>query len=324
MKYPMLCNWISFQKNDDHYVLSDFVNDLYYTVDEQYISFLKKLDGRTNPYTIDKSLTHSEVDFLLEELDKNDLLRNSRILALSWEMVLLTIWIPKKNKNDYKKLMKFIDNMISVSWLPVLIIGFLVFRSQGDEMNLDLYHPIISYILALIFNVFFHELAHAVSGIANHGEVYEIGIGLKYVFLPLGYTIIKDDHCSTNEKIKIMSAGIKINVFITGLFCILACKMYNFSGICFMIGICGLIIAFLNLLFLEGLDGLRLLLLYLGIDDKNFFQKAKHVVFKKEMRTRLFQMGLIGYIIFYVSLTLLVIQIGIPVLMILNIIGLFI
>lgn len=102
MKYPMLCNWVSFQKNDDHYVLSDFVNDLYYTVDEQYISFLKKLDGRTNPYTIDKSLTHSEVDVLLEELDKNDLLRNSRILALSWEMVLLTIWIPKKIKMTIK------------------------------------------------------------------------------------------------------------------------------------------------------------------------------------------------------------------------------
>ena len=57
--------------------------------------FAKQLDGHTNPYEVDRFLPKEDVQSMLAGLNKNDLLRSSRVLESSFGSFLYTIWIPR-------------------------------------------------------------------------------------------------------------------------------------------------------------------------------------------------------------------------------------
>lgn len=54
MKYPFFSNWIAYKRipNQDAYFVKDFVLDTENIVSSEMMRFAKKLDGKTNPYSI--------------------------------------------------------------------------------------------------------------------------------------------------------------------------------------------------------------------------------------------------------------------------------
>lgn len=71
MKYPLFSNWIAYKRipDQDAYFVKDFVLDTENIVPAEMMRFAKKLDGKTNPYSIRGKRSLTETRELLDELD---------------------------------------------------------------------------------------------------------------------------------------------------------------------------------------------------------------------------------------------------------------
>ena len=79
MSYPRLVNWVDIKIiNKDEVIIKDRLVGDCYTLDWYTAWFASKLDGKTDPYKIDRRLSYDDVEELLDELDDMDLLQIGR------------------------------------------------------------------------------------------------------------------------------------------------------------------------------------------------------------------------------------------------------
>ena len=318
MKYPMLSNWVMMQRLNYHeYKLLDYLYEDSYVIDASYAEFIKQLDGKTDPYIIDQSLSKHQVDKMIEELTYEYLIRTSRVLFKSLGMLEYTVWIPKW-RNKGARFMKLLNSLLLISWLPIFILGCFLFNHYFEYLYIDM--SLFGYILGLLIGIVIHELAHACAGIAYGAKVFEFGIGFSS-FIPMAYTLMDNENCSKWSKIQIMAAGVEANFLITGLSFILMIILRYQGVIFFWIAINNIFMGFLNLLFIRGLDGMAIFSHLLGLEDIDFVRDAKRIIFIKNVRKPILNKGLIGYCLYALSWIVLILQTGLPILFVLNIVG---
>ena len=80
-RYPMANNFLLYKKiNDKQYKVTDYITEKEFVLDRSTAAFLKKLDGKTDPYSIECRIDRREVKDTLAQLDKAGLLRHSMTL----------------------------------------------------------------------------------------------------------------------------------------------------------------------------------------------------------------------------------------------------
>ena len=87
-----------------------------YYMSEETFAFFRKLDGETDPYTIQPSYDTNRIQALLEVLEEELLIRNSRILYKSLGNILIILW-PVERSSIQKKVSVIADRLLSLLWL---------------------------------------------------------------------------------------------------------------------------------------------------------------------------------------------------------------
>lgn len=176
------------------------------------------------------------------------------------------------------------------------------------------------YLLGGISGLIFHEMAHAAAGLAYGGKIFEFGVMLHY-FLPGAYVCIDHDEVKNRfQRVQIHAAGIEMNLFLSGLFMCLSCLEWFNGWTLLYASIYNLVIAVLNSLLIDGLDGMNIFSALLGVED--FVGKSKRLVKSRRKRRKLREKGISGYAVIAVCYFIAIFQMAVPIILFVNIVSL--
>lgn len=156
----------------------------------------------------------------------------------------------------------------------------------------------------LVFSLLFHEFGHFAAAVSAGCPVSEAGICLFYV-IPFGAYVsyeINLSRITPRQHLQIALAGVEWNLLLCGLFFLSAIFFDTMGLTLFLAGVGNLIIAAVNLLPGDMLDGGHALGALLGVDDLH--TAAKRCFADRKGRRRLLRSGPAGvacYAIFVVG-----------------------
>ena len=318
MKYPMSNNWLSYHRiSNIEYDVRDNLDGSVYTMGCNATKIAKSLDGRTNPYQIDHTLSKEDVESILFDLREYNLLRTSRILEWSLGNLLYTVWIPRRTA--FLQIFAFFMNyFLLLLWLPTITFGIYVFID--NVIMIDIGFSVAGCFIGFVLGICLHELGHAFAGIAYHAKVFEVGIGFQ-CFMPCAYTLMEYFSCKRLHKIQIDAAGIETNILLTGISLMLCAAFPRHGAVFFSIALFNFSLSVFNLLCLNGSDGMTILSNVIGKDVEALLKKAWRVVLSRKSRKRLRQKGIIGHALILTSYIVVILQIVAPLLLVMIICG---
>ena len=317
IKRPMLANWISFKKQDDDtYLVKNYLCDIEFTLSAYTVWFAKQLDGKRDPYKIDKSLARAEVTSILLDLEECNVIRDRKYLEKGFLYAHRTLWIPRVTFNS-RVISCCLNAFLFFTWLPLLAFSIFFLFTNIERVNFD--NILIGTLLGLIAGIVMHELGHMVACLGLGGQVFEAGLTF-HAFSPGAYVLINNQNIKSRlRRIQIDAAGIEANLWLTGLFFILSVVTGPLSGMFMVAGIQNAFLALFNLLFINGFDGLSILGELLGEDE--LIEKAKRVTMRKSYKNKLLKTGIQGKASVAVSYVLSLFQLALPIIIIANIVG---
>ena len=127
MNKPILANWIRFKKiSDNEYKIINLLYDEEIAADAYTVWFARQLNGKRNPYQIDRNKPKKDVALLLDELEAENIIRDKRFFSKFFLFLLVTVWQPKVTPN--LRIVSFILNgLLLMSFLPLLVFSVFYF-----------------------------------------------------------------------------------------------------------------------------------------------------------------------------------------------------
>lgn len=289
MKYPILSNWITYRKisGGDAYYVKNHILNIKNIVSSDEMEFARKMDGRTNPLSIRGNRTVLETKILVKELENIGLLRNDGGVVSAGIGHYMRTLVRTKNTRFKIVLSKILNTLLMSTFVPILLVGIYIF------LNAELYGCVVPEVIVKIVNdqpalciwifnyfslvcgVAIHELCHGIACRAYGGRVFEYGIMIN--FLPGFYTLMDETRIKTRlEKIQVLAAGVEGNALFAGCLLFLAGTFPDLQSV-FLVGALDNIgLTLINLLAIKGTDGMKILLLLIGINIEDI-ERIKHM-----------------------------------------------
>lgn len=318
MAYPITANWIRFKRiSENEYKIINLLHDEEIVTDAYTVWFARQLNGKRNPYLIDKSKSKEDVDLILAELEVENVIRDKRFFSKFFLFLLVTVWRPKVTPN--LRIASFIINgLLLISFLPLLAFSIFYFLNYIYDINLD--YITIGSIAGLIVGIVIHEVGHMISCLGYGGRVFEVGFMLQFLLMPGAYVLMNESNIKKRmRRVQVSAAGIEMNLVLTAVFLILSAKFEILSGFFLGAAIQNVFLALLNLTFVDGFDGMAIMSELLGVEC--IISKAKRITKNKLRRNKLKKDGISGNMTIAVCYALRGIQIALPLIFALNIVG---
>ncbi|MBE6686665.1 MAG: hypothetical protein E7591_05470 [Ruminococcaceae bacterium] len=319
MKYPMLKTHVCVEKTKGgKYQIRDCLYDDVYSVSRDAAYLAANLNGKNDPFILLPHRPREYVQEILNELDEEELLKRDGKLRRSSSGISWTLLVPSK-KYSNRSLYKVLNIFIKYLWLPVLVIGILALAEMlfYDSSRLGLKGIWTGLVLGLIVHTLFHEAAHAIACISYGGAFFEAGLLLIYFIIPGAYVSISTDNIKGRMKhVHIDLAGIKMNLLLSGLFFLFCALSPVFKMLLLMMGITGVLIAGVNLLLVNGIDGMNALEKMIGVEGLS--APLNNILLNKKSKDKLKRLGITGKGVIAVSVILTAMKISFPLLIILN------
>ena len=313
MRYPMMNNLLSFEKTKEGtYIVENVLTEEKRIMSENEVIFLRKLNGKRNPYRILKDVSRNEVSEILTGFKKEGLLFGGRIRKLSLLQVLFALFMPRFGKK-HRRVAVILKNILVYSWIGMLLLGIWMFLHVMENpygIVSNSYDIVVGNVLGLVSGIALHEVAHAIVALAYGGKVLEFGVML-YCLMPGAYVVLKQDKLNHMQRAKVCAAGIEMNLWLCGFFVLLANLFRGHFYIFIIAGYLNLALAVLNLLFIEGVDGFGIVSNLLGIED--FVQQAKRVTKSSKKRKKLKRYGLNGEVFIVACYLVRAFQMALPI-----------
>lgn len=318
MKYPTLANWIRFKKvSENEFEIIDLLHDEKIQTDAYTVWFARQLNGKRNPYRIDKNKTREDVDLLLGELEAENVIRDKRFFSKFFLFLLVTVWRPKVTQN-FRIASFIINGLLSISFLPLLAFSIFYFLYYTYDINFD--YVIVGSVVGMLIGLVMHELGHMFACLAYGGRVFEVGVMLQFLLMPGAYVLMNESNIKKRMKrVQVSAAGIEMNLILTAIFLILSVRFEVLSGFFLGAAIQNVFLALLNLTLIDGFDGMAIMSELLGIEYA--VSKAKRITKSKLKRKKLEKDGISGKATIAVCYALRGIQIALPLIFALNIVG---
>ena len=253
MRYPMLKNWIVFRRAGGGRVrAADCLTGEEYLMHDAVYRFARALDGRTDPFSVCPSASRKSVLEMLGALDRQGLLRWDRILERSDGTVYRTVWVWRPAPRQ-RALCRLANGLLMLLWLPVLCLGFTQIPAISLELTIGSW---LGYLAGILPGLALHELAHAAAATAFAGRVFEIGVMVEW-FCPGAYTLYDCGEIKgRGRRIQACAAGVEMNFLLAGA----ALLMAGMQGGGFWLGaaLCNMMVGAVNLVLLEGRDGMEI------------------------------------------------------------------
>lgn len=317
MSYPRLANWIRFKKiNDDNYMVYDLMKNESFILNTYLVWYAAKLDGSVDPYTIDSRLIKEDVDYMLSELKERNVIRTGRLLSKSFIQVLLTVWQPKFT-DTHRIFAFFLNALLMLSVLPLSVFSAYKFIVNFDDFNVD--HIYLGMIFGVLVGFIGHEFAHMTACLGYGGKVFEAGIGFQYL-IPCAYVLLNEKNIKSRlRRVQVNAAGVEMNMILADICMLVAAKSQPVSG--FLIGmiIQNIMLAIINLTFINGFDGMAIMSELLGAD--NIVEKAGKLLRDKAKKKELTKSGFPGKATIAACYLIKGVQIALPLLLIVDVLG---
>ena len=290
--YPRTVNWLAWKKNKDGtYQVKDCLAGDMYTIGDRAVHFLRRLDGRHDPLSVLPGVTPREAQEMLDALSREGLLRDSNILCKSFLSVYFTLWSPKKARAR-SAAPGILDTLRMLLWLPICLFGVLTFWNSNTPLSSE--SPWFGTLLGIIVGTIAHELSHGLSCLHWGGRVFEAGIMMHYG-IPGMYVLMDQSPIrSRAQKALVSSAGIEMNLMLVGIFGVLSAVYPTISLSFFMAAFINLWLAFINLLPVPSVDGMRVMCALLG--DENAVQTAEKAIRSRRLQKQYYTQRFRGYI----------------------------
>lgn len=318
MRYPKWNNYCTVKKKDDKVEITNHLLEKSYYLPIEIVRWGRKLDGRTNPYSIDKTLSRVSVRNRLKILKDFGCIRKSRVLLKTTGTLLYSLYIPQRITISMRLFAWFYNKALQISFLPMLVFGIYYFSTHFNYGDGGMY---IGMIFGVIIGLLLHEVSHACAALAcPGGKFFEIGVGV-LSFMPVGYALIDVKQVKSRfQRVQVNLAGIETNIFLCGLFLFLSgfcgdiyCEA--FWGAAIQNGLLGLF----NIVFSKGVDGANAISELLGDRTNDFISKSRGFVWNKRKRRKILNTGLTGYAIIASACIFQILQLTIPVLYVWNV-----
>lgn len=313
MKYPKLIDTLLYKRVDDlKYHVKNAETGEIFELGSAIVSFMNKLDGKTDPYEVYTDLSASQIEVTLSWLLENELITEQKLKKvgfLSYGVPLFKV----KSAKHIRIILRILNFFLMISFIPVFITGLFAVKDIYRLVNLDILYLIGIY-SGLILGVILHELGHAQAALGYNAHVFNFGIIIG--IMPGAFVEIDDDHIkSPLKKAQISGAGIEINLWLCGL-AMLSMRLFNsaslFSGMAFI----NLLLSLVNLLPIKGVDGAQILNKLVGND---LIIYSTVLIRDKSFLKHSFSTGIMGWAEIYSCVLTLLSQISHPILIIANI-----
>lgn len=258
MKYPMLNNTVRFQKLpgvSGGYFAYDCLLSWNYILSRKYYDFVRHLDGRTDPYSIDPRLSREEVDEMLQELDDQQLLRYERTLFREFCTRYITLYTIGTPGRAVRGLAAVFNLLLLVLWFPALLLSLpQLGRTFLSLMEWPYFRLLAAAIPGTLLATLLHECGHIFAAFAYGAPVFEIGLLCRPLFP--GMYVITDPESLPNplRKAQIDAAGLETDCVFAAV-CFLLSRLTRADGFWGISGFCAAISVFVNALPIPGLDG---------------------------------------------------------------------
>lgn len=223
LEYPRTANWLEFEPLEDgRYMVWDSMMDDTTKIEPEMMSFLRKLDGRTDPSQILTTLSKEDVDDVINNLTESGLVRKSgRRLDFGDRSLVYTLWIPKITER-ITRIAKICNAVLMLSNIPAFILGLLVYWKLPDINDEEpvwwmmIILTIAGILGAVVVGGALHEISHAMACIAYGGSVYEFGL-MFHGPLPGAYTFMSSNRVKGRvQHAQIDAAGVQMNLLLAG------------------------------------------------------------------------------------------------------------
>ena len=292
--YPKLNPWAKLEVDEEtgktHFV--DLLYDTRYVLSDRAAALLRRMDGKTDPYTVDCGMDHDEIEEFLHDMEDEVMIYSGRVRKMGFGTCFIPLYVfPEKVDRAPARTA---DTVMALLWLPLLILGlWLCVRHARDPELPGLF---LGMLAGLLTGMVLHELSHSVSAVACGGRPFEAGIMFSF-FRPCGYVSVNDDGIRSKlGQVRFCLAGVRMNVILFGLFLIAsrACAGRDLAAdLLFTAGLTNLILGILNMAMMRGVDGCTALGHLMGNED--YVDDAAGVILSRKRRRKIRSQGLNGH-----------------------------
>ena len=314
MQYPMAATTLLYRKQPDgRYRVKDVYTGNSCTMTLSLVRLLRRLDGKTDPYSVPTDLTQEDIDTSLQDLAEIGFLRTSRVFEKFFGTFIYTLWVPRMTKR-MRIAARYYDRILKFIWLPVLALGVLLFLHEKDSVfdSSSTAGFITGWIAGMTAGIFLHEVSHAMAAVACGVRVFEGGVMIEWL-MPGAYVMMDEEHIRNPRiKVHIYAAGIQMNFLLTGLGILMTTVFGSLGGFWVTFSMINLLLAAPNALFIYGFDGYKILISLLGRKEAGLFPLIPRSTARKtDRRTRAMSMT--------ANIMLLIWQIALPIILICNV-----
>lgn len=283
MKYPKTIDTLLYKRLDEsRYKVKNIENDEIFVLEVNIVSFMNKLDGKTDPFMINTCLSDFEIEEALDFLWENELITKKKLKKIGF----LSYGIPLFKVKTTKKMRiasRLLNFLLMISFVPIFIVGLYAVRDIYKLIDQNDFSYLLGLYIGIASGILLHECSHAIAGLGYNAHLFTCGfiVGIT----PGAYVEIDDEHIKSSlKKAQISAAGIEMNLLLCGLSMICICLFNSARSLLGAIALINLLLASVNVLPIIGVDGSQIinkligndLILYsdLLITDKSFLNHS--------------------------------------------------
>lgn len=264
MKYPKTIDTLLYKRLDESsYKVKNAETGEIFELGRAIVSFMNKLDGKTDPFMINTCLSDFEIEEILDFLWNNELITKKKLKKIGF----LSYGIPffkVKTTQKMRIVSRLLNFLLMIFFVPVFIAGLYAVKDIYSMVDKNDFSYLLGLYVGIASGVIVHECGHAIAGLGYNAHLFTCGIMIGIT--PGAFVELDDEHIKSSlKKAQISAAGIEMNLLLCGLS--MVCMCFNSArSLLGAIALSNLLLASVNLLPIIGVDGSQIINKLVGED----------------------------------------------------------
>lgn len=265
MRHEKLIDTLLYKRLDEsRYKVKNAETGEIFELGRAIVSFMNKLDGKTDPFMINTCLSDFEIEEILEFLWANELVTKKKLKKVGF----LSYGIPffkVKTTQKMRIVSRLLNFLLMIFFVPVFIAGLYAVKDIYNMVDQNDFSYLIGLYVGIALGAILHECGHATAGLGYNAHLFSCGIMIGIT--PGAYVEIDDEHIKSSlKKAQISGAGIEMNLLLCGISMICMCLFNSALSLLGGIAFSNLLLASVNLLPIIGVDGSQIINKLVGED----------------------------------------------------------
>ncbi len=265
MKYPKTIDTLLYKRIDKStYHVKNSLTDVVYEIGIDIVSFMNKLDGKTDPFMINTCLSDFEIEEILDFLWANELVTKKKFKKTGFLSYGIPLFRVKSNQR-IRVVSRILNFGLIISFIPVFVVGLFAVKDIYSLVDQNDFSYLIGLYTGIALGISLHECGHAIAGLGYNAHLFTCGIMIGIT--PGAYVELDDEHIKSSlKKAQISGAGIEMNLLLCGISMICMCLFNSALSLLGGIAFSNLLLTSVNLLPIISVDGSQIINTLIGED----------------------------------------------------------